>query len=730
MLRFLPFLTIFFLYTSLVFTQDLPKGLTEEEKKAYPDFILNYEYGDKGILPPDFPPRTPAEFEEAGGLIITWASYQNELREIVKQAKLRVPVYIVTSNPSNVQSFLTQGGISMDNITLLDLGFNSVWVRDFGPQSIYLKDTDELAFVDWIYNRPHRPLDNQIPANMANYLDIPIFQMTTNPNRLVATGGNFMSDGHGTGFSSKLILAENPNLTEAQVDEIKYRFMGIDRYIKMDELPYDNISHLDMHMKLLDEETLLVGDFPAGISDGPFIEANLDYVLSSYQTCFGRDYQVVRIPMVPSQSGNYPPSASYRTFTNSLILNDLVLIPTYHHSALNQEALEIYQQAMPGYQIMGVYMENVIGASGAIHCITREIAATDPIFISHARIREIEDMYDDYLVEATITNAHGITSASVFFKTAGQEGFTEITMQSEGDQYTAIIPAQACNATVKYFISASNEHKTITRPFPGATGPWSFDVGGVAVNFSADKTAANTFETIVFQYTGCLDPDDVSEVLWNFGEGANPSSSNTLESIEVQYDSPGSKTISLTIDGEEVLKENYILITEVTTHELTISTEGEGQTTPAPGTYSYEENEEVLLSAVAAEGWMFKQWKMDDDDIVYNDQEITVIMTRDVAAKAVFQQIDTGVASWQEKFLFELYPNPAPGKFSIVMTPSGGPVQIEIFNTTGSKVYESAVVAETWDQRFEIDLGEQISGIYFVLVSWNGGREMRKLILR
>lgn len=35
--------------------------------------------------------------------------------------------------------------------------------------------------------------------------------------------------------------------------------MGIERYIKMQTLPYDGIHHIDMHMKLLDEETLLVG---------------------------------------------------------------------------------------------------------------------------------------------------------------------------------------------------------------------------------------------------------------------------------------------------------------------------------------------------------------------------------------------------------------------------------------------------------------------------------------
>ena len=38
--------------------------------------------------------------------------------------------------------------------------------------------------------------------------------------------------------------------------------MGINRYITMPTLPYDGIHHIDMHMKLLDEETLLVGEYP------------------------------------------------------------------------------------------------------------------------------------------------------------------------------------------------------------------------------------------------------------------------------------------------------------------------------------------------------------------------------------------------------------------------------------------------------------------------------------
>ena len=73
-----------------------------------------------------------------------------------------------------------------------------------------------------------------------------------------------MADGLGTGFSSNLVVNENPTHSIAEIDTIMKQFMGIDRYIKMNELPYDGIHHIDMHMKLLDEETILMGEYPAG----------------------------------------------------------------------------------------------------------------------------------------------------------------------------------------------------------------------------------------------------------------------------------------------------------------------------------------------------------------------------------------------------------------------------------------------------------------------------------
>ena len=128
--------------------------------------------------------------------------------------------------------------------------------RDYGPNTVYANDVEELYFIDWIYNRP-RPKDDQVSQIVGDYMGVPVYSTTAAPTDMVHTGGNFMADGMHTGFSSKLVLNENDapnqwgisNHDETAIDTIINNFMGIERYIKMEELVYDPIDHIDMHIK-------------------------------------------------------------------------------------------------------------------------------------------------------------------------------------------------------------------------------------------------------------------------------------------------------------------------------------------------------------------------------------------------------------------------------------------------------------------------------------------------
>lgn len=315
-----------------------------------------------------------------------------------------------------------------------------------------------------------------------------MYECTQPPTDLVHTGGNFMSDGFGTGFSSKLVLDENATVTqynqtpktEQQINTIMQNFMGINRYIKMENLPYDGIHHIDMHMKLLDEETLLVGQYPQGISDGPQIESNLNYVLSNFNSVFGTPYKVVRIPMPPSTSGTWPSQgAYYRTYTNSLILNKTVLVPTYYEQ-YDTIALRIYREAMPGYRIIGINANSIISQSGAIHCTTHEIAAFNPLLISHQALPNTDNIWTPYRVDALIKHKTGIQEAKIYYRTDTTQPYVSVPMtltNSNNHTWTGYIPAQPNNTTVYYYIWAkANSGKTQVRPMPAPAGYWKFYV--------------------------------------------------------------------------------------------------------------------------------------------------------------------------------------------------------------------------------------------------------------
>ena len=488
--------TVFlFVFNSFLFGQVLeilPKQMTENEKQMMEEYLQSFD--ERGITtPPPFTNlRTAAEWEEVQALVITWTGSFNTIqRQIVDAAQEECEVIIMCTDSNIVKTNLTSNGVPDVNISYIEIGWNSIWVRDYGANSVYVNDVDSLILIDWIYNRP-RPLDDVIPDAYAAYLGIDLYSMSANPNRIMNTGGNWMSDGSGQAFASELVLDENdgsgpyalsyPNHTEAALNNLFLQWMGIDSYIKMTVLPYDDIHHIDMHMKIIDEQTLLVGEYPAGISDGPQIEANLQYVLDNFTTKFGTPYDVIRIPQPPSTSGLYPGSGgSYRTYANQTFVNKTILLPVYREE-YDTIALNILENAMPGYTIVPIDVDNsgmnLISNGGAIHCITHTVGISDPLLISHLKL---EDTYDDinpYSISADIKHKSGIANATLYYKTSLAGAYQTVSMaNTTGDNWTGLIPAQMAGTTVYYYIAGlANAGRIATHPIPAPDGYHDFDV--------------------------------------------------------------------------------------------------------------------------------------------------------------------------------------------------------------------------------------------------------------
>ena len=500
----------FLLFSSLAYAQYLPKDFAPNEREkgflksigiTENPYQKNTSSSTIFTTPPLEEVRTMAEWEEIQALTITWStSYNIEeetiLSQIVANAVQECQVIIICEEKSEVESYLLNQGISTENINFIKTDFNNIWIRDYGQNTVYKNDVGEAILVDWIYNR-NRPYDDLVPEKVAEYFNMIMHNTTQSPWDLMATGGNFMSDGMGTAFSSELIIDENsggyawegfdgnvyyPNHTIEEINNTLKVFMGIDNYIIMENLPYDGIHHIDMHMKLLNEETLLIAEYPEGVADGPQIEANIQYILENYNSAFGTPYDVIRIPSPPSSSGNYPDNNGYyRTYTNSVFVNNTILVPFYR-TEYDTIAQRIYEEALPGYNIIGIDVDNqgqnLISYSGAIHCITHSVGVNEPLLIQH---QQHEDTYsiEQYNLSASIQHQSGIASATLFWTTNLEQGYQSLSMtNTDGNNWSALIEENlsAPNSVYYYIEATANSGKTLSRPLPAPDAYFKFNI--------------------------------------------------------------------------------------------------------------------------------------------------------------------------------------------------------------------------------------------------------------
>ena len=527
----------------------IPHYPTRAEAQGMETFIDSLQSRDPGLIsdPPPAPVRTMAEWEEIQAIAISWTQqYAGILTEIVRHSAPECTVIVIASNTNSVTQQLQNAGVPLDNVEVINAPYNSVWIRDYGPWTVYHNDVDSLMVVDWIYNRPWRAQDDLIPTVLAEHFSLPIYEAITAPYDWIHTGGNNLRDGMGTNFSSELVLEENPGKTEADIDAIAQAYLGASRYIKFPTLPYDLIHHIDMHMRFIDEETVIIGAYPEGVADGPQIEENTEYLISEVPTAFGNTYQAIRMPMPPDAAGRYPDNnGEYRTYTNSIFVNKTLLVPTYEER-YDTTALRIYREALPGYNVVGIDCNDIIPAFGALHCITKLIGVNDPLWIAHSRLRDTDDTENDYQARAIIKHRSGIANATLHYRIAPELDYTVVPMELEDPAaaiWSAAIPAQAADAKVQYYIQATaHSGKEQVRPLVVPEGYFQFRVDALAPAFTFSLPEACPGRPVQFldQSSG-----NINSWHWIF-PGGQPASS-TEQNPMVSYPQEGSYSATLIV---------------------------------------------------------------------------------------------------------------------------------------------------------------------------------------
>ncbi len=406
------------------------------------------------VTMPPGPVHSCAEWEESEGVMTLWWNH-DLIDRLQENTTVYIPVDDVAEQDSWI-SHLDSHGIPLTNIEFLFITTNTIYTRDYGPW--FIRDANgDLGIVN--YTCDYGYWDDLFPENFASLFGIDFYE-----SGLRHVGGNWYPNAYGTAFSTTMVYWSNWELTPGEVDDVMYDYYGIEQYNTAAVAPW-TIEHHDCWGKPSNPETMLIARFPEDSEYFPYAEAMNDHY-ETLESPWGRPYRIIRMPMFRMGSGWY----EFRPYLNALVSNEHVYVPVTDHPD-DQAALSVFQQAFPGYTIVGVDHMGT-GFNDALHCRTRNFVKRDAIRIYPFPPGDTEETQSDYTVLAEIIPPKGSSLLDgypvVHWSDTGIPPFSEVVMTSTGqpDEYTADIPAQPLDTEISFYIEARDDsgHSAVHPP--------------------------------------------------------------------------------------------------------------------------------------------------------------------------------------------------------------------------------------------------------------------------
>ena len=191
------------------------------------------------------------------------------------------------------------------------------------------------------------------------------------------------------------------------------------------------------------------------------------------QAVYNRPFKIYRL-FCPEINGGWWEINAVAAYTNSLILNNKVLVPQYGISE-DIQALEVYRQAMPGYEVIG--FDEALGnpwyGEDALHCRTMGIFDPHMMHISHKKIRS-EEIINNAMISVQVDivdySDSDLESVMLYWKYSAEDGpFSEVLLENELDNtYLGQFPQLNSNSEIEYYITVKNIlENTVSHPHAG-----------------------------------------------------------------------------------------------------------------------------------------------------------------------------------------------------------------------------------------------------------------------
>lgn len=478
----------------------IPRNLTPLEEL----YLKQNPPATRGSTPPPTGPvHCVAEYEPMEGLIIAWEGWDSSVtailtriaREVTVTAGGKIYCYVdSTSERSSALSTMSAGGVDTSRVQFIVRTTDTIWCRDYGPRYIY--EGDCRAIVDHEYNRP-RPNDNGVPLHFSGVKRHKYYLLD-----LIHGGGNFHLNALDESFATRLIVQENPGKTEPMIIGIWQDYQNVTTTL-YNRFPtsIDSTGHIDMWMQVIGDREVIISDWPAnqGSSQDVICESAVTDLTS-------RGWTVHRIPARNVSGTHY-------TYTNVVMFNDIVLIPSYTNSTIvnagyNTEARTVWQTACPGKTIIQFDGQPIVTSAGVFHCIVMHVpvprgGVNPTAYLRNLNGGEVLTPGEVVTINWISDDDNAVSNVDLLLSTNGGASFDTVLAAATADD-------GAFNWTVPDLYTTQARVRVLVRDANGNTGYDDSD---------ANFTIAGTPEICPGDLDGDGDVDlgDLSGLLTNFG---------------------------------------------------------------------------------------------------------------------------------------------------------------------------------------------------------------------
>ena len=264
---------------------------------------------------------------------------------------------------------------------------DDTWIRDYGPLTVQREGRTVLLdfrFNGWGGKYPALQ-DDTLTQRLHAAGVFGEAELEVVP--LVLEGGAIDTDGAGTLLATRrcvLAPSRNPGLDEAELEASLKALLGARRILWLAHgwlAGDDTDGHVDMLARFCAPDTIAYTRCDDSQDEHATALGALALELKTLRQADGAPYRLIPLPLpapIYDPDGRRLP-ASYANF---LIVNEAVLVPTYHDPA-DTIALKRLQAVFTPRRAIGIDCRALIAQYGSLHCATLQLPQGVPIHDAH-----------------------------------------------------------------------------------------------------------------------------------------------------------------------------------------------------------------------------------------------------------------------------------------------------------------------------------------------------------